>query len=375
MMYLDGAATTRPTELAIECFNKVSRDLWGNPSSSVYDLGIDAKRILEESREIVAGLLSTTPDKIFFCSGSTEAANWIMKGFTSRHEDASLAVSAIEHPCVYNTAEYLNDRGLAYLYKINVDHDGEIDMDGLSECLELMPTIMLVCVMDSNNEIGTIQDTAEISRLVHTYPNTYLFSDMTQSFAHLPNIDVERLGVDFTCGSGQKFGAFKGTGFLYAKDINLIDPLLHGGHQESGYRAGTENVAAIYAMAKQFEAARAEVSKTMTKLVRLKSEIVQRLDGEFWVNGGCSTLPNLLSITMPGVDANSLITLLNNMWIYLSAGSACSTGENKSSRILKAIGLSDSDARSTIRISLDVNMDVDEFCAAVNMMRQFARGR
>ena len=161
---------------------------------------------------------------------------------------------------------------------------------------------------------------------------------------------------------------------MYAKDVTLLAPLLHGGHQESGHRAGTENVAAIYAMAKQLEATRNSVMDNLHKLMDIKMKIFDRIEGEFWVNGGCSALPNIMSITMPGVDANSLIALLNDRGIYISAGSACSTGENKPSRVLKAIGLTDYEARSTIRVSLDVDMDIDEFCNAINLLKQFARG-
>lgn len=354
-LYLDGTATTKPSQLAIDTFTNISRYVWGNPSSTNYDIGISAKQILNKSREMIARLISAEPEQIFFTSGSTEAANWIMQRI-----DRKIFYSNVEHPCIYNTGRYLE-----YIYPMSAE---EFNPDDFEEVVKKIHSLngkeFLICMMDSNNETGHLYDTRVYASLAHSHGG-YLFTDMTQSFAHSYQISMDVLQCDFACASAHKFGGLKGTGFAYIKNPKLLKPLLYGGSQENGLRAGTENVAGIYAMALAFEKTCEQREEEWDKLKHLRSYLLNRLNEYpivYGING--LGLPGILSLTFPGYDANMILSYLALRGIYLSAGSACSTGENKPSRILLNSGLSESEARSTIRITLYKDMtnhDIDCF--------------
>lgn len=371
MIYLDNAATTRPSEAAIEDFGEVSQHIWGNPSSTTYDIGIRAKNILNESRRLIAEMIGASPEQIFFTSGSTEAANWII----SQLGRGYIITSRLEHPCVHEAV-------LRYGGKINYalnDKRGRIMPDSVEELLKesaLLGTPPLVTIIDGNNEIGTLQDTAFLTSLAHRFGGIVM-ADMTQSFAHLMNeaeFDVGELGVDFAFGSAHKFGGFKGTGFLYIKHPEAISPMIVGGGQQDGLRSGTENVAGIYAMARQFE----RHHDNMTDLYPMRKYFIYKLGGDYRINGDSSVLiPNIISVTMPDCDANYMVAALAMKRIYVSAGSACHTESQKPSRVLKAIGLSDDEARRTIRISFDQSLtkeQVDTVVAEIEAARNMLKG-
>lgn len=369
-MYLDGAATTKPSELSLKLFNEVSKNYWYNPSS-MSEKAHEAYMLLANARIIIANKINCDPDQIIFTSGATEGANMIMRGF---HVD-NIVVSRIEHPCVYNTAMELLANGDVNVTVVDVDHYGLVDRRMLEDTLTLYEQRnerTLVCIMDTNNEIGTIQPTRLISHIVHDHEGCFLFSDMTQSFAHSQNVDVEDLCVDFACGSAHKFGGFKGVGFIYTK--YPLSPLLTGGHQEDGYRAGTENVAAIWAMAKQFEEVRDDMLinyiATNMKSLYLQTLLKLNIDGVI-INGTGLGVPDIVSVTLPDGDANTIISLLDDGYdIQVSAGSACSSGDNKPSRILKAIGLSDEEARRTLRITVDPEYSDEKYEDFVKILKQ-----
>lgn len=384
-MYLDETATTKPTQLALDVFREVSEKYWYNPSS-MSEYSRDTTKLLSDSRADIAGLIGADPSDIFFTSGSTEGANWIMQGFVPRGEEDlfRIVVSEIEHPCVWNTAMYLKSCGVR-VDVLHVDANGKVDpnvLDGILAMNEQSKRPTLVCVMDSNNEIGVIQDTRTIANVVHSHAGCFLFSDMTQSFAHSANINVEDLGVDFACASAQKFGGLKGVGFVYMK-YHIITPLMYGGHQENGFRPGTENVAAIRSMAAQFVKARQDIGFKDKELLSyfLRTLITLNIPGVIF-NNNSDGLPGILSVTLPkGCDANTVISLLDSEFdIQVSAGSACSSGENKPSRVLKAIGLSDDEARRTIRITVSKdmntvskNMNCEDFVAKLKQIVEMTK--
>ena len=356
MLYLDGAATTKPSTLAIKTFAEVSRETWMNPSSGMYEGGIEARRLLNDSRVIIADCIGAEPEQIFFTSGATEGANWII--FSNRYRQQ--VSDKMEHPCVHNAVQSI----ATFPYYINNNNRGEIDLSDLEMLLSTYMdySSVLVSIMDSNNETGNINPTWKIAEICHQQGRSCrLFTDMTQSFAHSPEINVSKLGMDYAVGSAHKFGAFKGTGFVYVKEPNTLRPFIVGGHQERGMRAGTENVAGIRAMAVQFEDVCRNRERDNKIIMNKKKELISRLPDWMTINGSDNTLPNIISVTIPGREANKIIAMLAMRDIYLSAGSACSSGEDKPSRILKAMGLSDADARSTIRISIDVDSDIDLF--------------
>ena len=363
-MYLDGSATTKPSSLAMNCFSDISANNWNNPSSPSEDSRA-TKVLLEDSRRIIAREICCEPENIFFTSGSTEGANWIMQSFVPRGKESecALIVSEIEHPCVWETAKYLESCGVNVNY-LPVDKYGVVSLLKLNDLLlenYHYNRKTLVCIADGNNEIGTIQPTEMIADLVHQH-DAYLFTDMTQSFAHAMSVEVDVLGYDFACASAHKFGGFKGVGFVYMREP--LPPLLHGGHQENNCRAGTENVAGIVAMAKQFEVIRDDMLinyiQTNMKSLYLKTLLQLRIAG-VKINGSVQGIPDIVSVTLPEGDANTIISLLDDQYnIQISAGSACSSGENKPSRILKAIGLTDEETRRTLRITVDKDCE-DEF--------------
>lgn len=356
MIYFDEAATTKPSALALSIFDKISKELWYNPSSTMYDGGHRARSIVEIARATIADCVGARPEQIFFTSGSTEAANWIIQGQIprSREYEWLLAYSTIEHPCVYNAARYMGDCGVL-LGKLSVDARGIVDDRDVAWQLSYpYRDKKLFCIMGANNEIGTRQDIKRIAKDIHAVKGAKLMCDMTQSFAHDRFVDVADLDVDYAFASGQKFGAFKGCGFLYVKDPDSLKPFMYGGHQETGLRPGTENVSMISAMAAQFAHVCANRESMWQTLWMSRNEFKRyNLPDGAWMNGGTDVIPNVMSITIPGIDANKLISFLNLDGYYLSAGSACSTGENKPSRILKAIGMTDEDARCTIRIGFN----------------------
>lgn len=368
--YFDSTATSKPSQLAIETFVDVSVGKWYNPSSISYEGGGVAKELLREAREITAECIGAEPEQVIFTSGATEGANWILQRQIS--EGDNLIVSKAEHPAVYETAIHVEEDRNIYL--LNVCSDGCVAYEDLEECLEYCyqdRRKTLVAIMDSNNEVGSFNDTRILTELSHRYPNTEYFCDMTQSFAHAISYDVKDLDVDYAIASAQKFGGFKGTGFLYAKNPDRLTPFMYGGHQEYGKRPGTEHVAAIYASAKQFQKSCKNRRSEYEKIAELFNYLAYGLKEQGWIINGSrdKCLPNIVSATYVGLGAQKLIYYLGMDGFSLSAGSACSSGEDRPSRILKAMGMSDNEARGTIRISLDTShtkQDIDYLLTAIH---------
>lgn len=363
--YLDSTATTKPTNLALRAFNEISRDYWGNPSSTSYEFGIDAKRKLNNCRKVIARLIHAKPEQIIFTSGSTEAANTIIQGYIprGREKEYIIITSSIEHPAVHQTAQYMKSCGVK-VFELSCDHNGLVNICELKYFLDNFYMYnILVCIMDANNEIGCIQPTSEIAKIVHQHPNARLFTDMTQSFAHSKVYCVDELGYDFACASAQKFGGLKGTGFLYAKNPDDIVPLIYGGEQEFGKRSGTENVAGIYSMTMQFIDSCAKRNEAQEKVEALNIYLRNKLSEIKCEIISCknNALPNILSVfLLDDVDAKEIISLLDLSNIVLSAGSACSTNKDIPSRTLINIGFSSEESKHVLRISLDATLTTDD---------------
>lgn len=363
--YLDSTATTKPTDLALRSFNEISRNCWGNPSSTLYEFGADAKRKLNDCRKVIATLIHAKPEQIIFTSGSTEAANTIIQGYIprGREKDYIIITSPIEHPAVSQTVQYMQSCGVK-VFKLSCSHNGLVNTCELKYYLDNFYMYnILVCIMDANNEIGCVQPTVEIAKIIHQYPNVRLFTDMTQSFAHSRIYGTDELNYDFACASAQKFGGLKGTGFLYAKNPNDITPLIYGGGQEFGKRSGTENLAGIYSMTMQFidscikrEQEQEKIESLniylRNKLGEIKCEIVSNKD---------NALPNILSVFLiDDVDAQEIVSLLDLNKIMLSVGSACSTNKDIPSKTLISIGFSPEESKRVLRISLNANLTTDD---------------
>lgn len=370
MIYLNTCSTTKVDEKVLEDFIYATKTYWQNPSDTSQG-GLESKNIIENARNQIAKAIGTkNGNEIVFTSGASESNNWAIKGYLDRYQGVkTLITTKIEHPSVYNTCQYLGKKGYRVEY-VPVNSFGEVNADKLADLIGnnnlLYP---LVSIMMANNEIGTINNIAAISKVVHTYGGT-LHVDATQAFMHT-HIDVQKLGIDMMSASFHKIGGFKNCGFLYVKDGIELTPLIHGGKQFEYKRSGTENVPAIYAFGNHVERLNDDLDVYLERAVDIHNYIVQEIYekcGEYCnvrLNGHPKNrIANNLSFTFDGINAEQLITLLEMKGIYVSAGSACCSGEKIPSRILKAIGLSDEEAFSTVRISFDYDTTrdmIDEF--------------
>ncbi len=351
IIYLDSAATTKPTPQVINDFVWASKNCWYNPSA-IYQGGVEARTLVETARKICAESINCSPEEIYFTSGGTESNNWVLSEYRREY------CSAIEHPSVTSNS----------LGWIKVDKYGFVNIDDINKILERAYCDEVISIQLANNEIGTIQDIKTLSKMAHD-ASVVLHVDAVQAYMHIP-IDVKELGIDMLSVSGHKFGALKGTGFLYVnKDISF-EPMLFGGHQEMDMRAGTENVAGIYAMGNRVKYIMEHGYNVVhvANITRKLSKAIYEKCGdlcEIIANGAENTkwrLPNNLSLTFRGINAEALLIMLSEQGIYCSAGSACSAGLPEPSRVLKAIGLSDEDAKSTLRFTVTEDLtdeDID----------------
>lgn len=369
MLYFDTNSTTKPSKEVIADITWCLEYVWGNPSST-HTPGIEAKRLLEQTREKVAKFINAESEEIIFTSSGSESNNLAIKGFLDANDRFDCIITTkIEHPSVYKTCQYLGrDR-----YRVEyapVDVYGSVDINKFRNLISLLSEtyFCFVSIMLANNEIGTINDIKKIAKVVHRYQGL-LHVDATQAVGQIP-VDVKELDCDLLTFSGHKLHCPKGVGVLYKrKGINL-SPIIHGGNQENGYVAGTENLPYIYALGNQVE--RINKAKHNSGIIEYLLYKIYELDEySIYLNGNpTDRLPNNLSLTLEGINAESLITLLDMNDVCVSAGSACSSGEKTPSRILKAIGLTDEEAFSTIRISIGEDTTTEECDEFVRILKE-----
>ncbi|UCE04626.1 MAG: aminotransferase class V-fold PLP-dependent enzyme, partial [bacterium] len=370
---LDNNATTAVTKNVRKKINNVLKKCYGNPSS-LYKIAIDAANELDESRRIIAKTINAEVDEIIFTGCATESNNTILKGLAEIFYPGKKKIlsTPIEHPSVISTLEYLKTKGILVEF-IPVDSKGVIEFETLEKLID--QDTFLICCMLANNEIGTILDIKKIALLAKKY-HALLFSDCVQALAKIP-VDVKDLGVNYASFSGHKIHSPKGVGALYVKRGSPYQILVHGGHQESGLRAGTEGLHNIAGFAEACKAT-AEVLKRSTQILSNKMLLINELKNmkaDIKINSPeTACLPNTVNITLPGVSNSVLMATLDFYGIAVSAGSACSTPENKPSHVLKAIGLSDEEARETIRISLSEFTSRKDIKYTIKVMRNFLSG-
>ena len=372
MIYFDTGATTKPTSEVINDIVWCLENVYGNPSS-IHDEGYKARQILEQSREKVAAFINAEPSEIIFTSGASEANNLAIKGFLDEKFNIAyknIVSTKLEHPSVYNTCKYMNSKGYGLFYVEN-DPFGMIHSLDLKKTLNMNKIVCpFVSIMLGNNEVGSINNIKRMSEITHEMYGV-IHTDATQALSQIP-IDVKDLGVDLLSASGHKFNIPKGIGFLYKKDGIRLSPIIHGGGQENNYRAGTENIPYIYAMANQLERIKDTLQEDNKWLRRIHNYLIKGVFENctkyvkiIYINGNPKRrLPGNLSLTFVGVDAETLITLLSLKGVYVSAGAACSVGQKTPSRVLTAMGISAEEATNTIRITFgkDTTYDMcDEF--------------
>lgn len=373
-VYLNNASTNKPNKSVLNDFMWCAENCWHNPSD-LSEESLAAKEIIKNAQKQIATSINAQPEEIIFTSGGSESNNFAIKGYLNRYAGVTTIITTeIEHPSVYNTCKYLKNKGYKLLYT-PIDTYGRVDVIWLENLIVDNSYIFpFVSIMMANNEIGTVNNIAEISKIVHRYGGI-LHVDAVQAYMHIP-IDVEKLGIDLMSTSFHKFGGLKGGGFLYVKNGIELSPLIHGGYQFNSKRAGTENVPMIYAIGNQVERINKCLDVSMKYVKELYDYIVVQIydkcnDCNVYLNGHpLDRLYNNISFTFEGIDSHILIALLEQEGVYVSAGSACCAGENKPSRVLKSIGLSDNDAFSTIRISINdrtTKKDIDYFVDKLSM--------
>lgn len=364
MLYMDTAATTKPTKEVIADVTWCLENVWGNPSS-IHSEGVKARQILEQSREKVANFIGAKPEEIIFTSSGSESNNLAIKGFLNANNMYDCIITTqIEHPSVYNTCLHLFENNWYKIGFAPIDSIGKVNVARFKQLISELSYshYCFVSIMLANNEIGTVQPVKEIAKIIHRHQGV-LHVDATQAIGQIP-VDVKELDCDLLTFSGHKLSCPKGIGVLYKKKgVNLF-PIIHGGHQERNLRAGTENLPYIYALGNQVErlSEKGYPSNNMREYLLSKiDEVCHRLNINIKLNGcHIDRLPNNLSLTFNGINAETLITLLDMNNICVSAGSACSSGNPEPSRVLKTIGLSDEDAYSTVRISIGADTTTEE---------------
>jgi cysteine desulfurase len=364
MIYLDHNATTPVDPAVAEKMAWFLREHFGNPSS-LYPIGRRVKELLNEARERVAASLGADRGEIYFTGSGTEADNFAVFGAldAAAPERNELVTSAIEHPAVIEAAKTVEKRGVKVTF-VPVDGYGTIDLDHLRAALT--PRTGLVSIMHANNEIGTVQPIAEIVRIAHER-DIPVHTDAVQSFGKI-DVDVRKLGVDYLTVSAHKIYGPKGVGALYVRRGAAIDPFVHGGRQERGLRAGTENTAGIVGFGEAVRVLEEMGRKERTRIERLatvlKKGIEDAIAGAKFNGHPENRVKNTLNFAFPGLEAEAILLALATKEIYVSTGSACSEESEEVSHVLQAIGLRPEIARSAIRMSLG-RSNTDEDIAVV----------
>lgn len=361
VVYSDNAATTPISKNVYNAMLPYLTGGYGNPSS-LYKLGREEKKAVEQARSYVADYLNCDPNEIIFTSGGSEADNLAIKGLmfsgklpkNKRH----IITTTIEHHAVLYTCQFMERIGYDVTY-VNVDENGRIKLDELEQAIT--DDTALVSVMAANNEIGTIQPLKEIADICHK-KGVLFHTDAVQAVGHM-KIDVKEMGIDMLSMSGHKLHGPKGVGALYCRKGIVLEPLIHGGGQERGKRSGTENVAGIVGLGEAVRYANEKMDEYIPYVTSLRDRLIEgvlkipytRLTGD-----PTNRLPGTASFVIECIEGESLILRLDLAGIATSTGSACSTGSLDPSHVLMAIGLPHEIAHGSLRVTLGEQNTVED---------------
>ena len=416
MIYLDNAATTALSESARNAMEPYFSTYYGNPSS-IYRFGQEARKAVEESRQSIAALLRVSPREIYFTGGGTESDNWaissvVLERALKKEKSAHLITSTIEHPAVLRTCSFFESLGVK-VSRIPVDKEGFLDLEALERALQEESSLRereersfpsksgeevkkgashcLVSVMAANNEIGTIENLKEIGRLAKEY-GAIFHTDAVQAFGQIP-LDIEEMRIDLLSASSHKIHGPKGVGLLYIRKGLKLPSFLHGGAQERGLRAGTENVPGIVGFAAAAKEAFSSMEERGRKKASLRNLFFKRLMEEIpgakisgvnpaeaegigerpespFLSSLHHRLPGNVHICLPGVEGESVLLLLDQKGICASSGSACASGSLEPSHVLLAIGKSHEEAYSGLRLSLEETLTEEELEYTVRAIKE-----
>lgn len=355
-VYLDNSATTRCFDEVTQLMTKIMCEDYGNPSS-MHHKGVEAEQYLRYSRETLAKILKVNEKEILFTSGGTESDNIAIIGTamanhrTGRH----LITTQIEHPAVLQPMRYLEEQGFRVTY-LPVDKQGRICLEDLQNAI--CRDTILVSIMHTNNEIGTLEPIAEAGELIKRInPRTLFHVDAVQGFGKF-RIYPSRMNIDLLSVSAHKIHGPKGVGFLYINSRAKVSPIIYGGGQQRGMRSGTENVSGIAGLAKASEIMYANLDRDMDHLYELRDMFIRGVSDleDVKVNGcmGTDSAAHIVSLSVRGIRSEVLLHALEERGIYVSAGSACSSHKPQPSATLKAIGVDKDLLGSTIRFSFSV---------------------
>ncbi|MBU4199625.1 MAG: cysteine desulfurase [Kiritimatiellae bacterium] len=367
-IYLDHNATTRlHPSVRDEMF--LSMDVFGNPSS-VHSYGQEARRLVDLARQRVAKLIGATPDEIIFTSGGTEACNLAIMGIADASDvrRRHIITTSVEHQAVLNTCRFLENRGFRITY-LSVDSNGLLDPSDVER--EINEDSSLITIMLANNEVGTIQPVAEIAAIAKS-KGILVHTDAVQAVGKIP-INVKNLGIDLLSISAHKVGGPKGIGALSMRCGVRLTPLLKGGHQEHGLRAGTENVPGIVGFGKACDLTMAhqdEWRETVRVLRdRFERDVLNQIPGT-QINGHpTQRIPNTSNLSFPGVNGEYLTMNLDLAGVAVSTGAACSSTDNEPSHVLLAMGKNAEEARNSLRFSFGIDTTSEEMDRVVEHLR------
>ena len=370
--YLDNSATTRVLPEVVELMNKIYLEDYGNPSSK-HLKGIESERYILDAKEIIAKTLKAKPDEILFTSGGTESDNTALFGVmrANTRRGKHMITTMIEHHAILATAHQLEKEGYEVTY-LPVDKYGQVSPESLKEAIR--PDTVLVSVMHTNNEIGSVNNLEELSKVVKdANPEIYFHTDAVQGYTK-SIIIPKRLGIDLLSVSGHKIHGPKGVGFLYVNEKVKMNPFVYGGGQQSGRRSGTENVPGIAGMALAAKTLYDDFDNEINKLYELKDYLVKRLsdiEGTV-INGhtGRDSAPHIVSVSVRGVRAEVLLHALEEKGVYVSSGSACASNRNTVSETLASINIERDLLDSTIRLSFSIFTTMDEVKYAADCIEE-----
>lgn len=375
-IYMDNNATTRTKPEVVEAMLPYFTEFWGNGSSKFYDLGNEAIEKMTALRESVANNIGAkNANEIYFTGSGCEADNWAIKGiaYANARKGNHIITSKIEHHAILNSCAFLEKHGFEVTY-LDVDSEGIVNPADVEKAIT--DKTILISIMTVNNEIGAIEPIKEIAEIAHKH-NVIMHTDAVQAIGHMP-INVNDLGVDMLSMSAHKFHGPKGVGALYIKNGIRIENLIHGGGQERGKRAATENLAGMAGLDKALEIAVENLDKNTEYMRKKRDRLIEGIENNIpycRLNGprGDRRLCNNVNFSFKYIEGESILMLLNMYGIAASSGSACASGSLDPSHVLLAIGLPHEIAHGSLRLSISEDTTDEEIDKVIEVLPQIVQ--
>lgn len=368
VIYLDNAATTKMWPEVLESMMPYFAESYGNPSA-IYTMGSFGKKAVNKARSVIAEAIGAKREEIYFTGGGSESDNWAIKMVAENyaHKGKHIITTKMEHHAVLHTCEYLETKGYEVTY-LEVDRDGRVKPETVAGAIR--PDTILVSVMFANNEVGTLEPIREIGQITRK-AGVLFHTDAVQAFGQL-SINVEELQIDLLSASAHKIHGPKGVGMLYIRTGVKTGSFLHGGAQERGRRAGTENVPGIVGFGTAVRIAHENLEESMRKKVLMRDYLIGRLEREISdckLNGHRQErLPGNVNVAISGIEGESALIMLDMQGICASAGSACTSGSLDPSHVLLAMGLEPALARGSLRFTLSEETTYEELDKLVEVL-------